>query len=412
MRFRSSASLLFIIILFEISAFGLLAFRDETFDYLALVIAGIMVFILLFQYLLLTRFFPNMDRYILIIANLFCAVGVIMLYRLNTDTGLKQLLFIGIGIIVMVVVMSIVRNYKNLSKPVIPYMILSVVLLASTLVLGRSIGGAKNWIGIGSFGVQPSEFVKILLILVLASYLGGRLTVSKIAIAGCFTLVCLGLLMLERDLGAALLYVGAFMVIFYAATNNLLLTAAGLVAAGGAAVVSYKLFSHVRVRVEVWKNPWISYETQGYQIVQGLMAIASGGFFGMGLGLGSPKVIPAYQTDYIFAVICEEFGIIFGIAIILFYLILVIRGAIIARGCRNKFYALLAFGCTALISMQSLMIIGGVIKMIPLTGVTLPFISSGGSSMVSCFALIGLLEGVAVLNGDQDKEELREAVGE
>jgi cell division protein FtsW (lipid II flippase) len=130
----------------------------------------------------------------------------------------------------------------------------------------------------------------------------------------------------------------------------------------------------------------------------------------MGLGLGSPKMIPAYQTDYIFAVICEEFGIIFGVALIVFYLLFIIRGAIIALGCKEKFYALVAFGCTAFITIQSFMIIAGVIKLIPLTGVTLPFISAGGSSMLSSFALVGLLEGVAIRNGDYEEEHMREAM--
>lgn len=410
MRFKSAASLLFIIILFELSAFALLVFQDGAFDYNALIVAGIMVFLLLFQYLLLTRFFRRMDRYILIIANLFAAVGVIVLYRLNPQTVLKQVLWIALGMVAMVFAMLFVKNYKKIRKPVWLYIITSLVLLGSTMVIGRSSGGATNWVSLFGFGFQPSEFVKLLLVLVVASLFGGQMKLYKILIAGGFVLSAVLLLVVQRDLGAALLYCGVFIVLFYVATSNVFLTLLSLGAASGAAVASYHLFSHVRVRVAVWKNPWLSYETQGYQIVQGLMAIASGGFFGMGLGLGSPKSIPAYQTDYIFAVICEEFGIIFGIVLIVFYLIFIVRGALIAMGCKDKFYALLAFGCTALITLQSFIIIGGVIKMIPLTGITLPFISYGGSSMLSCFLLVGVLEGVAVMNGEQQEREIREEV--
>ncbi|MGI6174830.1 MAG: FtsW/RodA/SpoVE family cell cycle protein [Christensenellales bacterium] len=410
MRIRSAASLLFVIIIFEVLAFGLIAFQNESFDLTALIIAAIMVFLLVFQYLLLTRFFRKMDRYILIIANLFSAVGVIMLYRLNPETALRQVLFIAVGMAMMVLVMVIVKNWKTLSQHIYWYMGAGLLLLASTMVLGRTSGGATNWINIAGIGFQPSEFVKLILVVVLSGLLSGKASFGRICMAGGFTLLCMGLLMVQRDLGAALLYFGVFVVLLYVATSKIGLTALSLGAGAGAAVASYHLFPHVQIRVAVWQNPWLTYETQGYQIVQGLMAIASGGFFGMGLGLGSPKAIPAYQTDYIFAVICEEFGIIFGLVLVAFYLIFIVRGALIAMACREKFYALLAFGCTALITLQSFIIIAGIIKLIPLTGITLPFISAGGTSMLTCFMLVGILEGISIMNGEDDERELQQEV--
>ena len=136
------------------------------------------------------------------------------------------------------------------------------------------------------------------------------------------------------------------------------------------------------------------------------MAIASGGFFGLGLGNGIPKVIPAYHTDFIFAAICEEFGILFGVVLVAFYVLFLIRGALIALGCEDKFFALLAFGCTSLLTLQSFVILGGVIKLIPLTGVTLPFISYGGSSMMTSMIMVGILEGIAILNGEREEESM------
>ena len=169
---------------------------------------------------------------------------------------------------------------------------------------------------------------------------------------------------------------------------------------GGAAVAGYVMFAHVKKRVAIWRNPWIYYETSGYQIVQMLMAIASGGLFGVGLGLGAPRVIPVYFTDCIFAVICEQFGVIFGALVLAMYVILILRGASIASAARHSFHALLAMGATVMLGVQTFVIIGGVLKLIPLTGVTMPFVSYGGTSLVSCMGLIGLIQGVASVNQD------------
>ena len=172
------------------------------------------------------------------------------------------------------------------------------------------------------------------------------------------------------------------------------------------------MFDHVKARVAIWLNPWATYSTSGYQIAQGLMAIASGGLWGLGLTKGLPKSIPAYNTDYIFAVICEEFGIVFGIAVIALYLVFIIRGALIALNARSRYLMLVAFGCTVLITLQSFIIIAGVIKLIPLTGITMPFVSYGGSSMIACMMLLGILEGVSIQNGEMLQDAMYEACEE
>lgn len=174
--------------------------------------------------------------------------------------------------------------------------------------------------------------------------------------------------------------------------------------------MGYKMFAHVKKRVAIWLNPWSDYENSGFQIVQSLMAIASGGLFGVGLGLGSPKTIPVYYTDFIFAVICEQFGLIFGLCVLLMYVAIIWRGATTAMAARTSFHGLLAMGCTVMLGLQTFVIIGGVIKMIPLTGVTMPFVSYGGTSLVSSLCLVGLLQGVASLNDDDLKEDTRLAM--
>lgn len=408
MRRPSAVALLVCIVLFEMSAFVLLAFANETFSVTAIIFGALMVALFIFQYALLSSTFPNIDRYILIIANMLAAIGMIVQYRLNPDIAMRQMLFIGIGMVAMIVVIIVYRKFSFWDKPKVTYlfMIVSLGLLALSLVFGRTVGGAKNWFNIAGFSFQPSELVKLLFVIVAAGVFSKKpRTVQLLPLFGFFGMTLI-LLVLQRDLGAAMLYAGTFLILLFVGTNKLWLVLASAAAAVGGAIGSYYMFDHVRIRVAIWKNPWADYSGNGYQLAQGLMAIASGGMLGMGLGLGIPKVIPAYHTDFIFAVICEEFGIIFGLAMVAFYVVFIVRGALIALNAKTRFDMLVAFGCTAMITLQSFIIIGGVIKLIPLTGITLPFVSYGGSSMLSCMILVGILQAIAIKNGDTDDELL------
>ncbi len=401
LRRTSAKALLFLIILFELSAFTLLAFRNAgTLDIQALIVGGAMVALLLFQYLALRAFFKHVDRYLLIVANVLITIGMIVQYRLDPETAIRQLIWIGVGMLFMIVAIVVVRHIKTLLRFNWLYMIFSIGLLALPIFFGRTTGGARNWLPIGPFAFQPSEFIKVAVIFLMAKWMYEKRRTVQLLPLGLFVGLCIALLVVQRDLGAALLYAGTALILYYVGTGNWIVTLGtlGLVSAG--AVASYHMFSHVRVRVEIWKNPWATYSTDGYQVAQGLMAIASGGLFGLGLTRGAPKSIPAYWTDYIFAVICEEFGILVGLAVVAFYLVIILRGALIALGARDKFRALLAIGCTTLLTLQSFIIIGGVIKLIPLTGITMPFVSYGGSSMIVSMILLGVLEGVAIDNGD------------
>ncbi len=406
----SAAGLLTLIILFEMSAFSLLAFRDVNIDYGAFLFGGILVVLLLFQYILLTSVFRHLDRYLLIIANVLVAIGLIVQYRIDPDIAYKQVMLFGIGMVCMVVAIMLMR-FPNFFRRLNWIMMLAGVgILAVLYVIGAEKYGAKNWINIGGFSFQPSEFVKVLTVFILAHWLTNSNSLKDMLPMLVYVLMVVGLLVLERDLGAAVLIAGTALIVYYVATGNTLLTAMGVGVGACGAVASYYIFDHVRARVTIWKNPWATYSGSGYQIAQGLMAIASGGLFGMGLTRGSPKVIPAYHTDYIFAVICEEFGVIVGVCVIAFYLVFIIRGALIALNAPDRFTMLCAFGCTVLITLQSFIIIGGVIKLIPLTGITLPFVSYGGSSLIASMLLLGILEGVAILGGEQLERALKESV--
>jgi cell division protein FtsW (lipid II flippase) len=409
---KSTSLILWFMILFGISGLMLLAFIKGEFDPGALKLCIGIVALILIQYNVLKGVFKHLERFTLLIADFLCVLSLIVLYRLDPDIAARQFVWIVIGNAAMVAALLVIRKIYNFGRANWLFMAIMVALLGSTLLFARAIGGAKNWIDIGSFSFQPSELAKILFIVVTAYFLSTRKKMRSLWIYVIFTAASVGLLVLSKDLGTALLFCGTFLVVFYAGTGNAWLTLGGIGVFGAGAVGSYYLFSHVKVRVDVWRDPWSLYNDQGYQIVQGLMAIASGGLLGSGLGLGMPGVIPAAHTDYIFAVVSEEFGLIAGIMLIVFYLVFIIRGILIALRARSAFDALLVFGCTVMLSLQSFIIIGGVIKLIPLTGITLPFLSYGGSSVLSAFLQLGIIEGVAIKNGESDEAEIAEMGGE
>ena len=391
------------VMLFYFSAFLLLWLKDFAWQAAALAVAVPVMIWLGVNFL--PRLFPA-DKLLLSLTNFLCALGVLVLYATNPAYAYQQAVYYGVGLAAMVVCIYLVRIIKHWRIPVYLLMPVSLALLALPLIIGRETNGAKNWFYVGSLSVQPSEIVKLSLLLIISHFMSRRKFLPWLI----FAVGCLGLLMLQKDLGTALMYYGVTLMLYYASSSNLLLTGIGLAGGAGAAVLGYKMFAHVKRRVAIWQNPWSDYDNAGYQLVQGLMAIASGGMFGVGLGLGSPRTIPVYHTDFIFAVICEQFGVIFGLCVLLMYVAIIWRGATTAMAARTSLHGLLAMGATLMIGLQTFVIIGGVIKLIPLTGVTMPFVSYGGTSLVSSMCLIGLLQGVASLNEDDLDEDTRLAM--
>lgn len=391
------------VMLFYFCAFLLIACKDFAWQGFALALAvPTMIWV---GTNFLPKLFPS-DRLLLSLTNFLCALGVLVLYSTEPDYAYHQAMYYGVGILAMIVCVWIVRLVRSWRIPVLLLIPLSLALLVLPLVIGRETNGAKNWFYVAGISVQPSEIVKLSLLIIVSYYMSRHRMLPWLF----FAVSCLGVLMLQKDLGTALMYYGTTLMLFYASSGNLFLTGLGLAGGAGAAVMGYKMFAHVKKRVAIWLNPWSDYENSGFQIVQSLMAIASGGLFGVGLGLGSPKTIPVYYTDFIFAVICEQFGLIFGLCVLLMYVAIIWRGATTAMAARTSFHGLLAMGCTIMLGLQTFVIIGGVIKMIPLTGVTMPFVSYGGTSLVSSLCLVGLLQGVASLNDDDLKEDTRLAM--
>lgn len=379
--------------LFYVSAFLLLFLRDFAWQALALAVAVPLAGS--FTTGFLPRLFP-VDKLLLSLTNFLCALGLLMLYDTNPTYAYHQAVYYFVGLAAMVICIYLIRIGRTFRLLVWPMMLCSLALLILPLLIGQETYGAKNWFYVGSVSVQPSEIVKLCLIIVVSRFMADR----RFLLWLLFSVACLGILMLQADLGTALLYYGVTLMLYFASSGHPLLMLCGLGGGAGAAVLGYNMFSHVKRRVAIWLNPWSDYENAGYQLIQSLMAIASGGVLGVGLGLGSPTTIPVYHTDFIFSVICEQFGMLFGFCVLLMYVAIIWRGTSIAIAARTRFHGLLAMGCTAMIGLQTIIIIGGVTKLIPLTGVTMPFVSYGGTSLVACLCLIGLLQGVSSVNED------------
>lgn len=339
----------------------------------------------------------NGDHYIFLIATMLISIGAIMIYRIDSQLGLKQLIWIVIGIVIFIMTYLIFKYIKQWHKWAILYVGAAYFLFGITFLFGDRIYGAVNWIRIAGFSFQPAEIIKIIVVFIVASYYANidkfkrrHKYSSLILMAIMYSFV--GLLFLQRDLGASLIFYGIFLGLqfIYEEDRKLILINIGLFTMAG--ILGYFLFGHVQVRFETWINPWVTIDTQGYQITQSLFAMAEGGFFGTGLGLGYPEFIPLAYNDFIFPAIVEEMGIFAGIGIIMLFLILVYRGFKIGLGQRNKFYRILALGISLLFAIQSIVILAGVMKVIPLTGITLPFVSYGGTSIVSSFIALGILQ--------------------
>ncbi len=400
-RSNPSLPMLLAVMLFFFLGFFMLALKDGRWEsFLLAVVVPAIIFVGTAG---ISRLFPS-DRLLLSLTNFLCALGVLMLYRMEPQEGLNHALKYGIGVACMIFCTFLVRYISNWKILTWLMMLGSLGFLALPLLFGTETGGAILSVRIGGSFLQPSEFVKLALILSVSYLLSQRKVILSILFSGA----CLLLLMWQKDLGTALLYFGVTFLLLYSATGSVPLLIGGIAGGAGAAVVGYMKFAHVKKRVAIWLNPWEDIQGDGYQIVQSLIAIVNGGLWGVGLGLGNAfDTIPASKNDCIFPVIVHEFGMIFGLMVLCMYAFIVIRGIMIARRSRTVFHTLLAAGCAALIALQTFVIVGGNIKLIPLTGVTLPFISSGGSSMVSSLCVIGLLQGVASRNAAGVREDRR-----
>ncbi len=370
---------------------------------------------------------PHSDVLLLPLVTLLTGLGLVMIFRLTYNIegveslALDQAIWILIGSGTMFLMVLFFRNYHRLFDYKYLFAFAGVFLIASTFTpLGYEVNGARLWVDLGPVSFQPSEFARIALIVFFAGYLAEKrdllaatsrsflgIQIPAIKYFGPVALVwaaSLGLLVFEKDLGSSLLFFAVPLLMLYAATGRIAYVLLGGILFSLGSLVTFLLFDHVQVRVQAWLDPWQDPDGTGFQILQSIFNIADGGLLGTGLGAGFAQTIPEVETDFVFSAIASELGLLGATAVLLAFLIFVYRGTKIALLAEDDASKLLVYGLTAMFALQTLVIVGGVTKAIPLTGITLPFVSYGGSSVVGNFILTGLLLLVSEKAGRREAE--------
>lgn len=357
--------------------------------------------IILTAIILFRAIYPKINR--LTINNIFMllTISFIMLTRLSFEKSIKQFIIVTVALALALVIPHLIRKFQILHKFTWIYGGVGIVSLLLVLILGAVTNGSKLSFSIVGISFQPSEFVKILYVFFLAGLLYESQELKTIIISAICAAAHVIILVLSRDLGSALIYFIVYVLMVFVATKKIRYLLAGLVTGCGAAMLGYRLFSHVRVRVQTWRNPWDDIEVKGYQITQSLFAIGTGGWFGLGIGKGSPNSIPYVETDFIFAAIGEEMGIIFALCLVLVCVSCFIMFMNIAIKLKDNFYKLIALGLGVTYGVQVFLTIGGGVKFIPLTGVTLPLVSYGGSSVIATLIIFSIIQGFYMIQREQ-----------
>lgn len=325
-------------------------------------------------------------------------LGFMIIARLSFEKALKQYVIVIISFVISMFLPYLLNRFQFWKKLTWFYAFSGIFFLAAVLILGEITHGSKLSYTIQGVTFQPSEFVKLIFIFFLAAALWEDQSFKRVVVTTLFAAVYIVILVLSKDLGSALIFFVTYIFVLFTATGSYLYLFLCTCGGVGGSLLAYQFFSHIRIRVQAWQDPWSYIDSQGYQITQSLFAISSGSWFGMGLLRGTPSDIPYVEADFIFSAICEELGVIFAIMMILICLVsflIIIRTAIAAN---HLFYKLVALGLGVLYLFQIFLTVGGGIKFIPMTGVTLPLISYGGSSCMSTVLLYFIVQSIVIRN--------------
>lgn len=370
-----------------------------------IITGGLMIIYFIVTINLYKLLYPKVNRMLLNNMCFLISLGFVMLTRISYTRAVKQFIFCVVATAVSLVLPWMFGRTKALRKFYYLYGLLGLAMLILVYVIGETTYGAMISLDLGFITIQPSEFVKISFVLFISGILHKNKNFGTIVISAVLGGAHVIALVLSRDLGSALIYFVAYVFIIYAATGKAIYMFAGMGAGALAAVAAYNLFSHVQVRVAAWSDPWSIIDGKGYQITQSLFGIGMGGWFGMGLYKGEPSYIPVVDQDFMFSAIAEEFGGFFAIFLIMIYLNLFIVFIRVAFKCTDQFYKTTVFGMAVVMGFQVFLTVGGAIKLIPSTGVTLPLVSYGGSSIVATILIFAIVQGIYINQVREDKTD-------
>ena len=373
-------------------------------DQKVLILAACEMVLLILISVIYKKIYTNASKALVNNMSMLLTVSFMILTRLDMDKAVKQFVFAAVAVVITCFIPLIVAKLEFLSKLGIFYGIIGIAGLAVVLVAAQTTYGAKLSISLGPVVLQPSEFIKIIFIFFVACMLKEvedfTYLVKVTVVAALHVLI----LVASKDLGGALIYLVTYLVMVYVATRNPGYMFLGLFAGALASIVAYFLFSHIQARVIAWKDPLSVIDDQGYQICQSLFAIGYGGWFGTGLGQGMPEKIPVVTTDFVFSAISEELGVLFAICIIFICINCFLMFFNISMEIKEYFYKLIALGIGTTYGIQTFLALGGVVKFIPSTGVTLPLVSYGGSSLLCTIIIFAIIQGLYVREYDEDLE--------
>lgn len=366
-----------------------------------LIFFGAQQIILLAILVLYRIIYPGANRLIVNNMCMLLSISFIMLTRLSFDRSVKQFKIVILSVMLTIFIPFFISKWKWFRKLTWVYGGLGIAALSVVMLLGSITNGSKLFYTIAGYTFQPSEFVKIIFVFFVAGMLSKSTDLLQVLLTSIVASVHILILVASKDLGSALIFSVTYIMMLYVASRNFFYLLGGIAAGVGASVLGYILFAHVRTRIIAWKDPFSVIENQGYQITQSLFAIGTGGWFGMGLYEGAPNKIPVVEADFIFSAISEELGCFFSLCLILICTSCFVMFMNIAMQIRNSFYQLVALGLGIVYGFQVFLTIGGVIKFIPLTGVTLPLVSYGGTSVLTTFIMFAIIQGLYIMRKNE-----------
>lgn len=387
---------------FHFSCFLVICF--ETGDFLYLFFFAFQQIMLFSVIVLFRMIYPKGNRLVINNMCMLLSIGFVILTRLDFSKAKKQFVIVAGSFALVMVIPYLMKKIRFLKKLKWIYATIGIAALSVVLILGQTTYGSKLSYSVGGVTFQPSEFVKIIFVFFVASSLYRAAGFVEVAISAVIAAIHVLVLVISKDLGSALIFFVVYVFMVYVASKNPLYLLAGAGGGAAAAFLAWKVFRHVQVRVQAWQDPWSVIDSAGYQITQSLFAISSGGWFGLGLFQGTPESIPTVEADLIFSAVAEELGIIVSVCLILICVSCFVMFMNISVRLDNRFYQLVAFGLGITYIFQVFLTIGGGTKFIPLTGVTLPFISYGGSSVFTTLIMFFIIEGLYIIR----QEELEE----